>query len=432
MRIKFWAWLLVLITSNTGAITIQVDGSCTLAAAITAANTDQISGGCVAGDGSDVIHVVEANQTMLVSEGLFQSGLQSNMTVALPTVTSELVIEGNGLHIQADTSVNQFRVMDMIGALGERLTLRNLTISGADDGAGTGSALFTLGGRLTIENSQFRDNHGAILMIETADVVLDGLLVENNWMHEAGTNSPGIEANGTEFILRDSSLINNQVIIEGGGFVMSEGHAAGGLGITSPGTAFSQVINTTISGNSAITGGGLSVRNQSNSTASLGNLVFLRIINSTIADNDAWFGGGMVVFAVNSSASLEQTLIVGNRAQQVLGRELWVEDGANLTMDGFNVVQQHEQNSGLMAVLGVSDLISPQITGALIQPLTTINGMKVHPLPVGSDAIDAGASHCDTPQDQLGQPRPGGQTSFCDVGAVEFVELIFKNGFNGL
>ena len=52
------ALLLALWQGPAWAATITVDGTtCTLAAAITAANTDAVSGGCAAGSGADTLEL---------------------------------------------------------------------------------------------------------------------------------------------------------------------------------------------------------------------------------------------------------------------------------------------------------------------------------------------------------------------------------------
>lgn len=73
------------------AATITVDGTtCTLADAITAANNDAASGGCMAGSGTDRIE------------------LQTDVTLlaALPVITGDLFLAGNGHTISGNGSTN--------------------------------------------------------------------------------------------------------------------------------------------------------------------------------------------------------------------------------------------------------------------------------------------------------------------------------------
>ena len=427
--------MLMTVLSVCKAATITVDGLCTLADAILAANTDQASGSCSAGEAEDIITFANANETLVVNQGAFPSVVQGNMMLAFPAIESAITIEGNGLHIMADAAVNKFRVLELFGASNFQLVLRDVHISGADNDSGTGSALFTLGANLVLERCRFSNNHGAIMMTETLNSTIEETVVENNWALESDIFSPGLEANGVSLDIVNSSFVNNEVIFTGTDFNMSEGHPGGGISITHPGSGPIKIINTTISGNQSITGGGLVIRENAAVALSQGIPIpaALQIINSTIANNTAVFAGGVAMHGVNSTVQFEHNLIVGNSADQAEGRELWVEQGANLSMDAHNLIQQHQINAGLQAVLGNSDIISDQSTSELIQPLATINFLPVHKLQTGSDAIDVDSAVCFLSTDQLGQQRPadgdGDGEAFCDAGAIELPDVIFSSGF---
>jgi hypothetical protein len=82
-------------TPSVHAATITVDGVCTLADAITAANTNSATGSCIAGDvGPDTID------------------LQTNVTLGavMPTITSVITLEGNGFTVSGNNSVRVFNV----------------------------------------------------------------------------------------------------------------------------------------------------------------------------------------------------------------------------------------------------------------------------------------------------------------------------------
>lgn len=97
--------------------TIVVDGAvCTLADAITAANTDTATGGCPAGSGADTIDL--------------QADV--NLTAALPTIETDLTLNGNGHTIQR-TSGEPFDILRVQGANAD-LTLNNATVSGGATG----------------------------------------------------------------------------------------------------------------------------------------------------------------------------------------------------------------------------------------------------------------------------------------------------------
>ncbi|WP_154222254.1 hypothetical protein [Marinicella rhabdoformis] len=430
----FTIFIGLVFTINAKAETILVNKTCTFTDAIHAANNDEIVGGCSAGNGSDLIVFVEADQVLSVNQGLHNSLLQHNVKVAYPSIDSAVTIEGNGLHIQADTRTENFRVMDMIGSLGERLILRNLTISGGDDGSGIGSGLFVFGGRLTLENVRFTENRGALLLLEVLDVEINHVLIDNNWTDSSSPFSAGLESKGSDLVIKNSSIVNNHVRFDGTDFKMSPSHAAGGIGLSMSFPA--TIVNSTISGNTAITGGGLVIKENSNNlTGTTGNLpgIKLEIIHTTISNNSALFGGGVVVFESAIPVSFSHTLIAGNISDQSLGSELWVADGVVLFMDDFNVIKNHHLSPNVIAALGDSDLISNQTSSQIVMPLTQLQGLSAHPLPIESDAIDSGSTSCFTANDQLHQLRPADGnkdgTAQCDSGSIEFVDLIYTSGF---
>jgi hypothetical protein len=91
---------------------IHVDGTtCTLASAITAANTDTAVGGCPAGNGADVLNLTTS----------------INLTAPLPSLSTPISINGNGHSIQR-TGGADFRILHVAST--GHLTLNNTTLSG--------------------------------------------------------------------------------------------------------------------------------------------------------------------------------------------------------------------------------------------------------------------------------------------------------------
>src|SRR5262249_9515743 len=113
------ALLLTLGQAPALAVTINVDGTvCTLVDAITAANTNALVGGCdgSASTGADTL-VLEPNSVHTLTA-------VNNTTydpTALPVVSSEITIEGNGSTIQRASGAPHFRLL-AVNATGD-LTL---------------------------------------------------------------------------------------------------------------------------------------------------------------------------------------------------------------------------------------------------------------------------------------------------------------------
>lgn len=146
------------------ADTINVGGTCTLVDAITAANTDTATGGCAAGSGADTIDLQSGTMYTLTTVNNPQSGPNG-----LPSITSNIIIQGNGATITRGGGAPNFRFFHV--AITGTLTLRNLTLSngrvqggagglggaGGGGGAGMGGAIFNLG-ELTLDNCTLSGN----------------------------------------------------------------------------------------------------------------------------------------------------------------------------------------------------------------------------------------------------------------------------------
>jgi hypothetical protein len=115
---------MLVLGQNPGlAATIPVGGACTLVDAITAANTDTVTGGCPAGSGADTI-VLPAGSTQTQTE-------VNNSTyrpTGLPVISSVVTIAGNGSTIARDSGAPELRVV-AVGSTGD-LTLQETTVSG--------------------------------------------------------------------------------------------------------------------------------------------------------------------------------------------------------------------------------------------------------------------------------------------------------------
>ena len=141
-----------IVTTIVHAADIETSDSCTLADAITAANTDEAAGECPAGDGADIISL---------------SG-DITLRAELPAITSKITIEGNGYTISGD---NRYRIFYNDGSA---LTINDLTmtkgyvegelITNADESLKNtpvnpiGGAIINWQGTLNISDSAFSDN----------------------------------------------------------------------------------------------------------------------------------------------------------------------------------------------------------------------------------------------------------------------------------
>jgi predicted outer membrane repeat protein len=136
---------------------------CTLADQIIAANTDQPTGNCPAGDGADTI-------TLSGSIALAE---------ALPAIKSDITIDGNGHTLDGNSGAPIF-VID-----GGAVVIKNLTLLNGSNPDGKGGAIsLRQSAELTVANVHFRDNRarygGAIAATESTVLnVFDSEFVDN-------------------------------------------------------------------------------------------------------------------------------------------------------------------------------------------------------------------------------------------------------------
>src|SRR5262249_37838885 len=160
--------------------------------------------------------------------------------------------------------------------------------------------------------------------------------------------------------------------------------------------------NSTVSGNSANSGGGI-----------YNNLRDTKVFSSTIANNQA--GGGVVSVGFGATVAFQNTILAGNLPYDCAGIAFF--SGGNNLMG----TQSCTVNGG-----GVT------VTDPMLGPLQNNGGpTQTHALLAGSRAIDGGnPSGCRDQSgallttDQRGFPRSvDGQNDgvvACDIGAVEF------------
>ena len=141
---------------------------CTLRDAITAANTDAVSGGCNAGSGADTIHL-PAGSNINLSERETQ-GIELGDIVGIPVLSTDITIEGHGSVLQRAPSApsctpavagpdTDFRLIIVrppavpLGQLGSSntVTLRDLSLTwGCADNA-DGGAILNEGAHLLLD-----------------------------------------------------------------------------------------------------------------------------------------------------------------------------------------------------------------------------------------------------------------------------------------
>ena len=440
-----------------GEVNVVANGKCSLREAIINANNgNQTHADCAAGSvGADTIDL-PANGTFLIKNGY--ATVYYSLT-GLPTITDDLIIQGNGAMIERDVAT-KFRLMAVNtgvvleihqatlsnghstgdgGAIYSNngdVRLHDSTISGnaADDEGGGihqyGNASQAADGAIVVEDSTFRANEatqgGAITVrgdfFDKSAVDIDTSLFEGNQggaIYSDGGNvsvtastfagnsanvGGAISAFESDLAISGSTLSDNSATVRGGGIW---GDTAG---IT--------IVNSTMSGNSALSsGGGIYTQGFA-----------LTVLNSTITENEAALRGGGI-HAYSTNLTLERSLISGNAAPE--SPEVY---GDNL--DSANVNKQnlfgHSGNSGVVGFTpGATDIVPAVSLPAILNSAPADNGgpTKTHALVANSPALDAAPkTACNAAPiggvDQRGLPRNangkgGNSTQECDIGAFE-------------
>ena len=191
---------------------------CALLDQIRAANTDQAAGSCPAGRGTDTISLTR----------------DISLDAALPPITSEIKIEGNGYTING---AGKFRIFDVDGGA---LTLENVSLDGGKASVG-GAIRLINGARLTASNLSFTGNvadYGGAIASESADAVLN---LSNSIF--VGNSGGALLVNGGSVDIGGSAFLANSA---------GEGQVGGAIE-TRRGSA--TISNSIFSGNRAGTGG---------------------------------------------------------------------------------------------------------------------------------------------------------------------------------
>ncbi len=371
---------------------IVVDEGCTLADAISAANSGSPYGACPAGN-------PDADKITLTAD--------VTLSDELPAITSEITIDGAGHTI---SGANEFRIFTVAPG---PLTVNDITLT--DGSAPSGAAIHSLGGTIILNRS-----------------VVTGNEVVGNFLAYGG----GIGCFPCSLSINDSVISNNSASNEGGGIFFHNFGETNAL----------QIRNSIVTGNSANWGGGLHISNSSgfeNATIS----------NSMIFNNRAaYHGGGVYLKGGNSPSRLrmDNRTLYGNRAENDGGAVFTegdiklthvtiVDNGAasgggiytsdrgrtNLRFSiisgnsGNDCVGYPEQNIGNLIEDGTCDpaLTGDPMRGDLVEP--EAGTPPYYPLLPGSPAIDAAIDEYCTEADQIGGTRPQGQA--CDIGAIEYV-----------
>jgi CSLREA domain-containing protein len=367
-------------------------------------------GGGIAALGALTLNEVKLTGNMAASGGgVYVSGTA--------TVSKSAIADnhgGSGIYNAGTLTMADSHVLNNSGIFGGgianngSLNLRSTILSG-NHAAGGGGGIYSTFGHVSIESSTIQGNVGVTawggILVKDGSLAMAMSLVDGN---SAGGNG-GVVLQSSTFEIATTTIRANRATDpafgHGGGLVIgnSEGtvssslieanvasQSAGGVYLASGTTpARATFYNTTISGNLAgVSGGG--VVNAFDAK--------LDLVNVTLSGNTALAGGG-----IHNTASLAivNTIIANSTGPNCFGA---------ITSLGHNL-----DSDGSCALNGPGDIPNAD---PLLGPLTDNGGSShTHALFANSPAIDSGDPTRCTADDQRGVARPMGAR--CDIGAYE-------------
>jgi hypothetical protein len=172
--------------------------TCTLANAITAANTDTATGGCPTGSGADILRLEPPGRTVTLMR-------------ALPAIQSEITIDGQQGTIERANQAPDFNILEVVEVEGDcpPFTLQNTTITGGNP---NGVFVSSYGGcdSITIEHCTISGNDTSIGSLNPLDT---GFYVDITIKRSTiSGNTDGIFIRG-ELSVEDSTFSRNGSII---------------------------------------------------------------------------------------------------------------------------------------------------------------------------------------------------------------------------
>lgn len=213
---------------------------------------------------------------------------------------------------------------------------------------------------------------------------------ESTFMHNGGQTYFGIQGRGGAIynafnVEAASLLVMNSALVENGATVGGALYNLGGA----------TILNSTVSGNSAGSGGGLMLLHGPSSA--------VWVASSTVANNT----GEGIHRATANPLHLRDTILAAN---------LHNPSGAIANcVGGVSTSSESLEDANTCGLVGAGDLPN---TDPMIGPLGLNGGLtQTHPLLAGSPAIDA-AGFSSESRDQRGFPRPIFEAA--DIGAYEF------------
>jgi hypothetical protein len=347
------------ITVTTTSPEVVEDGECSLIEAMENANAQGLAvphPDCEPGsEGENVIVLAtDAIYTLTTAHN------ETNGFNGLPSITSEITIQGNGAVIERSDAdgTPEFRLFRIEPT--RALTINDLTVrNGLLTGTFGGGGIRNEAGRLALNRSTVRDNqsNGAAGIFNFGgQATINDSEISFNLNTSTGTFGAGLVNQPSSALLQDATTVLNNSIVTGNSSVSG----GGGISINGINNLTSSVTlnNSLVDANTAaLTGGGIAT---SVPTGAVNQTVVLVLQGSTVSNNQSTDGnGGGISTGASGATNVANVLInnstlsgnsaTSNRVGNGNGGGLANFAGANVTLSNSTVVANSANGNGFNA-----------------------------------------------------------------------------------
>ncbi|MEZ4594717.1 MAG: Calx-beta domain-containing protein [Chloroflexota bacterium] len=399
---------------------------------ITFNNSQVITNSAVGSGGGIYINTALANLTM--------NGGKINGNIGNST-TADNAFASGGVHLTAGTmTLNSGEIRGNKGYRGggvfasssgsfimnDGLIIENEAAYGGGIYVQQSDATATInGGQITQNRSLASDFGGGGFYIFRGMITMNGgELSQNSANHDGGGMEIG-DASG-RFVMNGGVIFGNTAVGTGGAIYSDEGVITINGGTLHSNTSGENggAISATSAGVASITSINASAILTNTSTAGSGGAIYsegiLTVTNVTLSGNSALSGGG-VFNDVGGTAVLRNNTITSNSDGIANTGNLSVGNSIIYANTGADCSGSRTVTGPNISSCGGGDSNS----NPLLQPLALNGGSSLnYALGSGSPAIDTGSNAICTPADQRGNLRP---VNICDIGAYESGVAFFIN-----
>ncbi|HWA76222.1 MAG TPA: choice-of-anchor Q domain-containing protein [Polyangiaceae bacterium] len=375
---------------------VTPSSGCSLALAIQAVNTQTAQGSCLAGDGNaDTINLASGTYTFTNTLYISRSVVLDGAGVGSTIVRSNMASDSQLFWVIGQSGGITVRFVEMTIDKASTQTYPTVTGIYVSGDASTSAGVY-------VERSRVAGHTWSGVYADDAHLTINDSIIESNSSPGPG-GGIGVQANGgTASIFTHESTINNNSSQDSGG------------GVYFGGNTQSQLINTTVSSNTALRGGGVAYNATDWSNG------YFNLVSSTVTENSASQTGGGVYTPQYQPGIYEPNFVIsGTIVANNFAHFLQDWDG-HLHVTTDSLIGDTFGLSEIDVEQGINFYDVDPLLDSVLRDLGGPYHTKVHRLLPGSPAIDVLSSSTSTDQRHVLRPQLGRTSaSMSDIGAYE-------------